>query len=348
VLRPRAGGVVVAVALVLGACSVPPAPGPTLTTTSPTTSPTRSSSTTAPLDVYAGTESAVVPRGVVTSGSMRTADGRTRTYRLFVPEGITDPAPLLVALHGGLGSGEQFAAASGFDGLATANAFVVVYPDGIGSLSDGDAGIRTWNGGDCCGPAVRDGVDDVAFVRALVPRVAAGVPIDFGRVFATGHSNGGILALRLACEAADTFAAVGVQAAALGVPTCGPQQPMSTLMIHGTADRNIPIDGGKGVGPSGVVFTPPREGAARIARADGCDVEASSTTDIANPDLVLMQWTGCPEGVAVQFLAVTGASHAWMGQATTSAAAERLVGPVYPDLNTSRAIWAFVSAHARE
>lgn len=329
-----------ATSLALAACSGPPAPEPT----SPTASPTP----TAALDLYAGTESAVAPRGVVTSGSMRTADGRTRTYRLFVPEGITGSAPLLIALHGGLGSGEQFAAGSGFDGLATANAFVVVYPDGIGSLSDGAAGIRTWNGGDCCGPAARDGVDDVAFVRALVGRIAAAVPIDLDRVFAAGHSNGGILALRLACEASDTFAAVGVQAAALGIPTCGPQQPVSAFMIHGTADRNIPINGGRGVGPSGVAFTPPREGAARIAHADGCGSEATSTTDIANPDLALAQWPGCSSGVAVQFLAVAGASHAWMGHDAVSAAAERLVGPVYTDLDSSRAIWAFVSAHARE
>ena len=153
---------------------------------------------TEPLHLYAGTKPASAALGAVTEHILTTADGLQRTYRLFVPAGITGPAPLLVALHGGLGSGVQFEANSGFDGLATANGFIVAYPDGVTRFPDGSGGARTWNAGKCCGPAVTRKVNDVAFLRAMVTDIGSTQPIDGGRVYAVGHSNGGMMALRLA------------------------------------------------------------------------------------------------------------------------------------------------------
>ena len=81
---------------------------------------------------------AVPPKSAVVDASIQTADGRVRTYHLYVPSGvqsgaITATLPLLVALHGGLGNGKQFERTSGFDGIAEANNFLVVYPDGVGT-----------------------------------------------------------------------------------------------------------------------------------------------------------------------------------------------------------------------
>ena len=177
---------------------------------------------------------------LTTEHSVTTPDGRTRTYRLVVPSSHARPAPLLVALHGGLGSGAQFARSSGFDALASANSFIVAYPDGVGRAPDGSGGVRTWNGGRCCGAAAAHNVDDVAFIRLLVADVESKYPVDAHRVYASGHSNGGIMALRLACEAADLFAGVGVQSAStvaaaqrctraptVTVPTDHPHQRLS-------------------------------------------------------------------------------------------------------------------------
>ncbi|TEX51962.1 MAG: hypothetical protein B7C55_02850, partial [Actinomycetales bacterium mxb001] len=86
---------------------------------------------TKPLNLYAGTRPATAAMGTVTEHTLRTPDGLERSYRLFVPAGLTGRAPLLLALHGGLGSGVQFETNSGFDGLATANGFIVAYPDGV-------------------------------------------------------------------------------------------------------------------------------------------------------------------------------------------------------------------------
>src|SRR5262249_5428677 len=97
-----------------------------------------------------------------TEGTLRTPNGPDRTYHLYVPPNVTPgaPVPLLVALHGGTGWGTQFEQNSGFDHLADQHGFIVVYPDGVGIGRNGTA-LRTWNGGDCCGPAARQQVDDV-------------------------------------------------------------------------------------------------------------------------------------------------------------------------------------------
>src|SRR5215207_4788758 len=83
-----------------------------------------------------------------TEGTLRTPDGRDRTYQLYVPPNLTpgEPVPLLVALHGGTGWGTQFEHNSGFDQLADQRGFIVVYPDGVGVGRSGTA-LRTWNGG---------------------------------------------------------------------------------------------------------------------------------------------------------------------------------------------------------
>jgi len=109
-------------------------------------------------------------------------------------------------LHGGFGTGEQAEGYYGWDALADAQGFTVVYPDGVD---------RAWNvGGGCCGVPGRDGVDDVAFLRAVVEQMDGIVPggVDPSRVYATGISNGGLMAYRLACDT-DLFAAIGPDSA---------------------------------------------------------------------------------------------------------------------------------------
>ncbi|QXC60706.1 hypothetical protein KSP35_20665 [Aquihabitans sp. G128] len=365
--RWAAAALACSLALVASACSSDADTAATTSTGSPTAPTasgearsdatagptTPSSTTTAPAPVVDpdGTtvRPAVAVRARTVDATLRTPDGRERTYHLHVPPAVragTDGprVPLLVALHGGTGSGLQFERSSGFSGLAEANDFIVAYPDGIGAGARG-TDLRTWNGGACCGPAVRQDVDDVAFVRLLIDRVEAEYPVDADRVFAAGHSNGGILAYRLACELADRVAAIGVQSSALELDGCRPSQPVSVLHIHGSGDQNVPIDGG--IGPnaiSGVAFQPPIDGVTTLAAADGCPDHPEVTTDPANPDLTIRSWTPCGDDTEVAFLEVAGASHAWMGH---PGGGSGKVGPVYEDLDSSLQIWDFLSRHGR-
>lgn len=281
--------------------------------------------------------------GTTSDLAIRTTDGRDRTAHVYVPAGLaTDQrVPLLVALHGGTGWGKQFEHTSGYDRLADVHGFIVVYPDGIGIGPNADQ-LRTWNGGVCCGPAARQGVDDVAFLKQLVTAISADHRIDNNRVVATGHSNGMIMAYRLLCEAADVFVAAAGQAGTLGVDDCHPSQPVSLRHIHGSADANLPIDGGRGSSSiSGIDFPSPRAGIRTFAAADGCRRTPKTTTKGL---ATTRAWGRCDGGTEIEFVTVDGANHAWMGAGDRV----RPNGPQpFAGYDSSASSWKFLAAHPR-
>jgi polyhydroxybutyrate depolymerase len=297
-----------------------------------------------------GRPTVMVPDPPITAGgtydlSLHEA-GVERTFRLHVPAALpTGPVPLLVALHGGGGSGRRFEQQTGFDGLADRDGFLVAYPDGTGAGPAGGA-LRTWDAGTCCGPAARDGVDDVTFVRHLISFVQGTRPVDADRVYVVGHSNGGMLAYRVACELSDVVAAVALQSGALLVPDCHPSRPVPLLHVHGTADHNVPYDGG--VGKSGVThldFPSVQQSLAAFTAADGCAGAPSTATDVGDPDLVRTTWRCGPDGRApVQLLTVRGAEHAWMGHPAPRSVPDNVP---YQGLDATATTWAFLAAQHR-
>ncbi|MDO8389680.1 MAG: PHB depolymerase family esterase [Actinomycetota bacterium] len=275
---------------------------------------------------------------------LRTPDGRDRLYHLHVPSDLpAGPVPLLIALHGGMGSGVQFEENSGFDAIAEREGFLVVYPDGVG-VGLQENRLRTWNAGYCCGPSARDGIDDVTFIAMVINAVAADHDIDPDRVFAAGHSNGGIMAYRLACELSGRIAAVGLQAGSLGIDDCAPEQPVSLLHLHGSADTNHPIDGGPGAGVAGVDFRSARTSVRDYAQLVGCPADPQHSVDAANSDIEIETWQPCDTDTEVRFVEVQGAPHAWMGHPTQT---PRLVGHPYMELDASELIVEFLLAHPR-
>jgi polyhydroxybutyrate depolymerase len=238
-----------------------------------------------------------------------------------------------------MGSGTQFRRTSGLDGLAESNRFLVVYPDGVGVKVGGTEQLRTWNGGYCCGRAVADDVDDVVFLRTLVDEIAARHPVDRARVTAMGHSNGGIMAYRLACEASDVFVAVALQAGSLGVDDCRPSEPVSLVHLHGTDDAAHPIEGGRGNGVAGVAFHPARDGVDSLVTVNGCPAPPEVTTEAS---VTTTTWSPCERGTAVSFVVVEGGTHPWMGNESA-----RRGTPASMGVDASAALWAFLATHPR-
>jgi len=321
---------------------------PIATTTSTTTAPDTSTTSTAP-DTAIDT-GAVVPEaepvGDLSTGTISLADGSIRTYHLYVPSTAgTEPIPLLVAMHGGFGSGLQFRDGSGFDRLAEANGFLVVFPDGTPIVAGRDS--RVWNGGACCGAVTQDrqNVDDVGFIAAVIDEVSATHAVDPGRVFATGHSNGAIMAYRLACELSDRIAAVAFQAGSLEIDSCQPSRPVSIMHLHGLADTNIPIDGGHISGVSKHEFASPRESIRTMAGIYGCTDQAD-LFDPSNPDVSGTRWTGCDSDVTIEMVTIEGATHAWMGH-PLGRLQQRLAGAPYDNLDSSAVIWSFLANQHR-
>jgi len=165
--------------------------------------------------------------------------GTTRTYLLHLPASLQSghPAPLVLMFHGGDGRAAPMPRFTGFDELADAKGFIVVYPDGLD---------RHWNDGRGLSKA-----DDVGFVRALIDELEGEHLVDPKRIYATGISNGGFFSNRLACELSDKIAAIASVAATMPevlMPACKPSRPVSVMYMQGTKDPLVPINGGT-IGP---------------------------------------------------------------------------------------------------
>jgi polyhydroxybutyrate depolymerase len=271
-----------------------------------------------------------------------TVNGRERSYRLHVPPGPVRSASsaLVVALHGGGGNGANLQAKVGLDAIADREGFLVAYPDGSGRLGDY---LLTWNAGNCCGYALDEQVDDTGFVRAMVSDIARTYSVDPRRTYATGMSNGGMMSYRLACEAADLFAAVAPVAGALNLEVCEPSEPVSVLAIHGTADQHVLFEGGA---PAVTVDSHPRidrsvhYAMTYWAARDGCALEP--TREQAGV-VVHEVYSGCEAGLAVELIAIDGGEHAWPGALKFSPQGDEPSRAV----NASEAIWDFFEAHPK-
>ncbi|MGZ4791217.1 MAG: alpha/beta hydrolase family esterase [Ilumatobacteraceae bacterium] len=281
---------------------------------------------------------ATAATGTVTHGDFTFA-GRERTYRLYVPHALpSGPVPLFIGLHGGTGWGDQFARTNHIEGLAESNGFIVVHPDGV-KVAGGPGGV--WNGGDCCGIAAREKVDDVGFVNALIDQLETQYSIDPHRIYAFGHSNGAIMSYRLACELSGRIVGIGLYAGTLGIEPCNPAQPVSILHVHGTADANIPLAGGVGSdGISGVSFPPPRDGFDQVARLDGCPPPTKKTVG----DVTTERSDSCTGGTAAAFVTIATATHSWPAGTPIITPAS---GPGYADYDATAAIVTFLLSHPR-
>jgi len=243
------------------------------------------------------------------------------------------PVPLVVMLHGGFGSGSQAESTYGWDQKADAEHFVVAYPDGVD---------RAWNvGGDCCGVPAKTGVDDVAFIVAAVDAIRRDLPVDPRRIYATGISNGGMLAYRLACDTS-VFAAIGPDSATMQ-GGCPSPAPVSVIHIHGTADHNIPYTGGPGDGPGHINGPAVPDVVATWRQIDGC-----GSAQVSTADPVTVSVADCPSGRTVALITIAGAGHQWPGGPPRTAA-ERLLhlDPPSDALNATDTIWRFFNAHPK-
>lgn len=253
--------------------------------------PTTSSSELVTSTTQRATDIAVnVPDGYDT---IVTKDGRTRTYRV-VDLTSDEPAPLLFVLHGFGGTAEgmrQYVDLEDRIGSLIDEGVLIVYPNGSGS----EEGLpQSWNAGGCCPFSIYDMVDDVAFFDQLLDVLESRYEVDARRIWVVGHSNGGMMAYRLACELSSRITAIGVGAGALMIDQCTPTRAVSALHLHGDLDAVVPVAGGE---TAGIIFPSALDSFARFATANSCNVNAKVAT--------------CPDGSDISLVTEAGWTHDW-------------------------------------
>ena len=275
-------------------------------------------------------------------GKVRTVvvGGLTRTYVVHVPKGhdLKRPLPVVLALHGATMNGPMMAWFSGLNRKADEAGFIAVYPNGTGSHSS-----FFWNGGN--GPAAPAKVDDVAFSDALLDDLGRTYPVDAGRVYATGMSNGAMMAYRLAAELSERIAAIAPVSGTVATEIGQPKRPVSVLHFHGTKDEFIPFTGGKGAKSIfGTNYRPVEDSIRAWVTTNGGD-ETSKTDMLADGGdgmkVTRRTYGSGRDGSEVVLVVIEGGGHTWPGKKSTAA----VLGRSTLGVSANDLMWEFFQKH---
>lgn len=250
--------------------------------------------------------------GAVTDAAIPTLPttlGTTERPAMVVrPNTVPESAPLIVLLHGYTSSAAAQDVYLGVSRVARTMGVFVLLPNGT---VDGD-GSPFWNATPACCDFGNTGVDDVGYLRDLVHEAVDRLPIDPTRVYFIGHSNGGFMSYRMACEMSDEIAAIVVLAGSdyASATACVPTAPVSVFHMHGTDDDTILYAGQTGGYPGAVEVTE-RWAAHADCNADPVTLDGAldwiSSIDGAETDVI--RYDGCATGFNVQLNRINGAGH---------------------------------------
>jgi len=293
---------------------------------------------------------AVMEDASITQHSML-YDNLERTYHLLVPDSLNteEPAPLVIALHGGGGKSLHMCRlAGGITELASEESFLVVCPQGIEQHWNDWRSVEEYR-------AQRDDVDDVGFILALIDRLNETYNLDRDRVYITGNSNGGMMTLRMMCESPDTFAAAAALIASMPIDgvDCPIPDQVSILFMNGTEDPLIQWEGGtvRILRQEYGETMPVPHMIALWTDANGCELTPRVTwLPDADPDDETRIWQetyqGCHEGSRVVVYGIEGGGHTWPGGAQY--APRSIIGRTSTDAHAGELIWDFFSSSTTE
>jgi polyhydroxybutyrate depolymerase len=233
-----------------------------------------------------------------------------RPFTLYIPDSYdpSQPAPLVIGLHGYSSHAREMESYFKITAQADERGFLYAMPDGTRDSGQD----QFWNATDVCCDFDRSGVDDSAYLSELIDTVKASYSVDADRVFLIGHSNGGFMSHRMACDHADQITAIAALAGTVWADPsrCTPSRPVNILQIHGTADGTV---GYRGSGN--------QPGAERTAATwrelNGCADVTDTTAPARDLDraaagaetIVIAYTDGCAGGSRVELWRMEGSGH---------------------------------------
>ena len=223
-----------------------------------------------------------------------------RTYYLRIPAqySAATSVPLLLALHSRSMNAKTIFTDSQIISSAESLNFIVA---GLNGAVYEDA--SSWNAGNCCTNATTYEENDLLFASTVIDFVTSKYSVDKSRIWAMGHSNGGMMAYRLACDLSDKITAIAVVTGALMDPTCSPTKPVSILHIHGNLDPTVPFHGGGKFETPSIFHT-----VQDMAYRNSC---AGSPKESSNAIEERYIWQ-CTNGVETQLVNYQDQSHGWV------------------------------------
>ena len=280
-----------------------------------------------------------------------------RSYIVHVPPQAQagQVLPVVLNFHGGGGHAKAHQAYVRMDRTADREGFISVYPNGTGGIAER---FLTWNAGTCCGTAAASRVDDVGYTLALLDDLANRAPVDRTRIYATGLSNGSMMAYRMAAEAPERIAAVAGVAGSMTLPRFAPRLPVPVMHIHSVDDARALYDGGLGPAfpmTNTRVFHQSVDSMLQKWRGrNECPAKpaavAYATGKPGAPDAghtaTRLTYGPCIAGTEVVLWKLTGAGHVWPGGVQDYL--PLLLGPGTAVIDANAEMWRFFSRFRRE
>lgn len=259
--------------------------------------------------------------------------GGGRPARVVLPADydVSKRYPLVVMLHGYSANALAQDAIFGLRSRTTGLQFILVMPDG----TKDSGGKRFWNATPQCCDFDGQGIDDVGYLSGLIDEAARIYAIDPANVALVGHSNGGYMSYRMACDRPEQIARIAVLAGAIALDEkdCPGTRPVGVLHIHGTHDETVPYQAQPAAPAAGEIFPIQTLGAEAAAERwrtkNACDAAMpapvkADLTGLPGSETDVFTWTGCAAGAPVELWRVNEGDHLLLD--VTDAFRDRVAG----------------------
>ena len=269
-----------------------------------------------------------------------TSSGVERCYLLYTPPSYetTQSVPVVFSLHGFAGTPQGLRGMTGWEGLADTENFLVVYPHG-------SSFPLRWN----THPGANIGhIDDVQFIRDILADLSGVAAVDGTRVYVTGFSNGGTMTDQIACQLADSVAAVGM-VSGKGEEMqaeCSPSRPVPIIAFFGTEDpldsADYPLWFLKLINVSPVLkdleYLSVETWLDRWIQRNGCN-SSPEIRQVAG-DAGGAFYTGCGQNAEIVVVTIDQGGHTWPGGSNLP-----VFGKTSTNVDASRTMWDFFKEH---
>lgn len=241
-----------------------------------------------------------------------TVDAGRGEISVYIPDSYDSerPIPLIVALHGFTGNSQNVKKHWRLIPLVDEKNFILCIPEG----TKNSRGQRFWNATEACCDLEKIGVDDSEYLISLVELIETKYAIDSKSIHFTGHSNGGFMSLRMACDHADKIASVQSLAGAMFLDPEDhvPSEPVHVLQVHGTDDKSIKYDGDCW---NGNCYPSARKTVEMWAKFNKCNLvpiqlgAIDLVVNVEGKDTTILCYEPSEHGAVAELWTIHGASH---------------------------------------